>query len=142
LKKSEIRFFDKIDGEDINGACVPKFAPGLEFYNSESDTSMCDLGDRVCTIRYKKKASGFLGEAGDQDWEINDNNEKCESDTGQWIQERNNFCSALGDCGASVNYLGFESYDDLQDLYTISDRLDRSQKDRRLQELVSGGDNE
>jgi len=41
-----------------------------------------------------------------------------------WVNERNNICISLGDCGAKTNYEGSLGYYSVQDLVTIGEMVD------------------
>jgi len=81
-------------------ACIPKNAPGLEFWNEESTKQVCNAGSVTCTIKEKKSLlTGW-------DWECKEN---CECLTESWRKEMEAKCSSLGDCGVKVNWVGTSS---------------------------------
>ena len=73
--------------------CTPQYAPGFDLFNSELGGSyggMCSAADLTCDVVFicgKCVANCDCLE---------------EKDTISW----NNYCKALGDCGADVNYVG------------------------------------
>jgi hypothetical protein len=88
-------------------ACVPKYSPGFNFWEVGDAENICALANYNGIVTYKE---GFLGSL---DAKMDD----CDSETGncfliteQWINTKNDFCSALGDCGSKLNYLEFEGY--------------------------------
>ncbi len=78
-----------------SGVCVPNFPPGLKFWESGSASQICGQANAKCVVVYEK---GLLGK------------EKCvkgcECLEAGWATDANNVCSALGDCGGYVNYVG------------------------------------
>ena len=85
-----------------NKVCVPLYAPGFDFWNSEGDASeLCSKASATCTITYEK--DDVFG-----DWECKDNCD-CE-EGGGWQERMNGVCSTLGDCGSKVNYIGQQGY--------------------------------
>ena len=86
--------------------CVPKYAPGFAFWDpdkEEETKAICNQGSYSCTITFKK----HLWEEG---WEDKDCEENCECLEESWKNAMNAKCSALGDCGSSVNYLGKQGW--------------------------------
>ena len=88
-------------------ACVPKYSPGFNFWEAGESEDICAIANYNGIVTYK---DGLLGH-------LETTMEDCDSETGncflisdQWVQTRQNFCSSLGDCGNSVNYLGDEGY--------------------------------
>lgn len=84
-----------------NGACVPLDTPGIKFWDSEEAKSICSLGNAQCVVTYEKDLFG---------------KEKCVSGCeclgDGWAKERGELCSALGDCGPKINWLGVSGYKD------------------------------
>ena len=104
---------DKRDCSWFSGSgeekCVPKFAPGFDFWQSEGDAeSLCSLASNNCVVKYEK---GIFDE-----FECVEN---CECLEDSWGDEQNNLCVALGDCGAITNYKGHEGYYDVGDFVVI-----------------------
>ncbi|GBE19968.1 hypothetical protein BMS3Abin17_00699 [archaeon BMS3Abin17] len=80
------------------GACIPRFAPGFDFWNTEGDAATtCSYANTECVVTYKN------GEC----------EENCDCLGGSWAQAQNSFCSSLGDCGSSVNYINKKGYNDI-----------------------------
>ncbi len=89
-----------------NYKCVPLNPPGLNFWDtsSSSDENVCKIGDDQCETEDRnifggKSLFGGSGSCGDD-----------------FSGSRNNFCMALGDCGAKENYQGEEGYYKIGDL--------------------------
>tara|TARA_Y100000296_G_C5175176_1_gene259661 strand:- start:691 stop:2295 length:1605 start_codon:yes stop_codon:yes gene_type:complete len=101
------------NNEDDEGVsrCVPKYSPGFDFWTEGDAESLCLAANNECIVRYEK---GLL----EDEFECVEN---CECLGDGWAQAQNNLCVALGDCGATENYLGHAGYNDLDDLITISE---------------------
>jgi len=108
------------------GVCVPQVPPGLAFWSGETQQntnqqsqregvpsaiqrtpttnaeSACDIGNKECTVTFKKKGAVTRIFAGD-DWECVNN---CQCITKDWVVAGNNYCKSLGDCGAYYNIAG------------------------------------
>lgn len=92
------------------GACVPLYSPGYDFSgilnntNSQQESSvLCSAGNVVCVIKYEKNLGGANKVV---------ENVACAKnhpENIQWINELTNMCVSLGDCGATINYIGKES---------------------------------
>lgn len=102
------------DCQWVNDKCIPLFAPGFEFWDSEEDAAdICNLGNDYCVVTYKKDLGGS--------WEPDDN-EHCLKDG--WLNDRNSFCTSIGDCGSSVNYVNIAGYYNPADLKWVSGKLE------------------
>ncbi len=85
--------------------CVPQYPPGFSFDNptaaqiqSREQTkteSNCAIATQTCTETWFKPCLG--------DWRCVDN---CDCHEQEFTTKMNEFCAALGDCGAWVNYNG------------------------------------
>ena len=95
-----------------NGACVPMYPPGFDFTgnitkingmnNSNEAEKICSLANAVCVIKKEAAALGAYKSV---------ENSECEPggpDGYLWYESMKNICVSLGDCGASVNYIGEE----------------------------------
>lgn len=112
----EIIVKGNVDFEQRRGKCIPKYAPGNDFWNSEGDTgSLCFQASETCVVKFKKSGVDLLT---GQNLECEEN---CECLGSDWLNEKNNICLALGDCGASVNYIGDRGFNNLKDLVTGRD---------------------
>ncbi|MDO8641902.1 MAG: hypothetical protein Q7R33_10290, partial [Nitrosarchaeum sp.] len=87
--------------EKDNGVCMPLIPPGLAFWpNAEGRgpsvdaKDICDYGDQKCKSVWEKKIDG---------WECEVN---CDCEKEKWVDDVNNFCRSLGDCGAYYNMNG------------------------------------
>ena len=87
-----------------NGVCVPKYSPGLDFWNPDSDAeSVCSVASTTCVVTFEKDLTG---------------NEKCidncECLESSWGNKMNDICTSLGDCASNVtivkNYIGVGGY--------------------------------
>jgi len=83
----------------INGACLPRVGPGLAFWNSEESKVVCGAGNKLCVVKFEK---GLFG------------GEKCISNCEclepGWEKDYGEVCSAMGDCGSSLNYVGKKGF--------------------------------
>lgn len=92
--------------------CVPKYSPGFDFWNAESEAKdICKIASLTCTAVFKNAPIGG------GKWDCKENCGCCVNDddhqgcTGErYIDYKNNICSALGDCGAKTNYAGSKGY--------------------------------
>jgi len=76
-------------------ACVPKYPVGLEFWNPESNAEkMCDMASVEIPVIERKQLTG---------WVCSVNCNVLEYD---FIEQMNEYCMSLGDCGAYVNVEG------------------------------------
>ncbi len=81
-----------------NGACVPKYSPGFDFWQEGNADQICTMATQECVVTYEEGLKFVGGEK-----ECVDN---C------WCLDpaiRAAFvlgCSTLGDCGIKTNYLG------------------------------------
>ena len=117
------------------GSCVPKYAPGLNFYASDSDAnSVCVQASRTCTIKVNKNILGTIQGKTIQemcsDSKFAGDVSGCDCLEDSWIAKANNLCVALGDCGIKENYLGQDGFYDEQNLY-ISGKGDSVPKPER-----------
>jgi hypothetical protein len=110
------KLFKDENGKNISAFCVPKYAPGFDFWNTGGDAeSLCSLASTQCVVNYEK---GFF-----DGWRVKgrktclDNNKNI---IPSWLNARNDLCMSLGDCGIKVNYIDKQGYHDIKDLYTIN----------------------
>lgn len=85
----------------IGGTCLPENSPGLDFWSNSESKVVCGAGNKICVVKYQK---GLFG--GEQ---CVDN---CECLEPGWEAKYGSLCSALGDCGAKVNYEGKKGFRD------------------------------
>lgn len=91
-----------------DGACVPKFAPGFDFWNEAGQAKeICAAGTVTCEVKYEK---GLIG-----GWDVKSNPECVPGSSGYqaWLNKMEGVCSSLGDCGSSVNYIGQKGFNEL-----------------------------
>ena len=79
---------------ELPGRCVPKVAPGLNFWDSSS-ASQCSLASQSCTVKYEKKIIGQKKCV-----------ENCFCLEPATAVVANAICTRVGDCGADFNYIG------------------------------------
>ena len=129
-----------LKGEKVKAACVPKYAPGFNFWenpttaennnrNSES-AGICSTGTRTCIIKYKygifkskkdiekdpAKQKKYCTEncqciPGYIEGEAKNCKKGCKSYS-DYIKSLQDTCEALGDCGISTNYIGVQGFND------------------------------
>jgi len=114
----------KVNPDAHNSICVPKDAPGFDFWQSETDAAdMCQTATATCVMTYERgilnsQYVGMLNGLGaitglPTDWKCEEN---CECDDQSWLDAANGICTSMGDCGSSVNYLNFDGYYSAEDL--------------------------
>lgn len=95
-----------------SGICVPKYKPGLNFWNSESDAdAICSRGSQQC-IALK------IGELEAKQLKLSTDVQNTyegvcvDSKTGEvtpaWVNQRNNICQAVADCVGEYTETGYE----------------------------------
>lgn len=95
--------------------CLPKYPPGFDQSSDgqQGANGVCGFGTNKCVAVFVKK-SAFLGLGGCY-WECVANcgcvaEKKTDPNSAQpsrnFVQEMNNLCTSLGDCGTKVNYKG------------------------------------
>ena len=99
---------DKKESGVKGGSCVPKYSPGFNFWeeNSESD-SVCSQASVQCTVTWKE---GLMGKP--------ECVTGCECIVAGWEAKMNKACISLGDCGAKTNYIGVKGYNDEKAFYS------------------------
>ncbi|HRZ85682.1 MAG TPA: hypothetical protein P5277_02780 [Candidatus Paceibacterota bacterium] len=84
------------------GICVPIIAPGLQFWDSSSE-SRCSIGTRTCVVKYEKKFNKEKKCV--ENCECCVEEEGCNREAAEQLKAKvNNICNQLGDCGAKENY--------------------------------------
>lgn len=81
------------------GACLPINPPGLKFWEGLEAQNLCSKANAQCVVTFKK---GLFG------GEECDKNCHCLSEG--WALDRAEICTALGDCGPKLNWIGEEGY--------------------------------
>ncbi|MCA9485275.1 MAG: hypothetical protein KC506_00325, partial [Nanoarchaeota archaeon] len=102
----------KIDDGFEFPVCAPKYPPGFDMLlNPKGAEQICGFASQTCTAVFVKEAKAFG--AGGIEWECVANCDCVDGDTPEdakpsqkFVEEMNNFCVSLGDCGSSVNYVG------------------------------------
>lgn len=93
--KSECEKEDKRDCMWMDDLCVPKFAPGFDFWGDGDATDICSQASVECEVVYEKRLGGEPKCI-----------ENCECIEDSWEDDMNKICSSLGDCGDTKNYVG------------------------------------
>jgi len=109
VKKVKLKDAHDRDDTDFKfEVCVPKYPGGFGFGEDVSDLAkVCDYADVTCKVA-KVKTLDDDGIGTHWEW-INRGCTKKE-----FIEQMNDFCMSLGDCGASVNYIGNFEDDDIK----------------------------
>jgi hypothetical protein len=87
-------------GNSSDGICVPKNPPGLRFWEDEAKTQ-CSKANEVCAVKFEK---GIFGSGSGEAVE----NKECI--TSNWLSQRKEICSSMGDCGTNINWLGQDGW--------------------------------
>jgi hypothetical protein len=121
------------DENNLSGSCVPKNAPGFDFWNAEGNgVERCSAGSSFCVVKYEtnvltsREEFGTWSSAtkmaacvencycipGYTDGKAKNKYENNKPDTDPkshtaWINSMNNICYSIGDCGNKKNYLGY-----------------------------------
>ncbi|MFH1801283.1 MAG: hypothetical protein ABH804_00400 [archaeon] len=74
--------------------CVGEYPKGFDLRDSGQE-QLCGLATQTCTVYYQKNWKGG--------WDCIAN---CECKTEAFVQQMNDFCISLGDCGSYINYIG------------------------------------
>jgi hypothetical protein len=84
-----------------SGICVPKYSPGFNFWQDSGGdaASICSTASKTCVVKYEKKLTGSEKCV-----------ENCECLDSSWKTKLQQTCSALGDCGSKVNYIGVQGF--------------------------------
>ncbi len=72
--------------------CLPKYPPGLEFWNDKNARQICSLGNSRQVVEYEENIFGKKK-----------CKENCEVTEKSWVDTMNRACINLGDCGAYIN---------------------------------------
>ncbi|MBM3232994.1 hypothetical protein FJZ18_02405 [Candidatus Pacearchaeota archaeon] len=86
-------------GNSTDGACVPRNSPGLKFWEGSDALNVCSQANAVCQVTYEKGVfGGKTCKSG------------CECLAETWQRQRSEVCTALGDCGPKVNWVGDKGF--------------------------------
>lgn len=80
--------------------CAPRYPPGFDFTDektTEGAAKICQQASATCTSVWVKELYGG--------WTCKANC-KCEQDNFAFVEQMNQLCTSLGDCGMKVNYAG------------------------------------
>jgi len=93
-------FMPDAPGGEATTMCVPSYAPGFDFWNSEGDAQgICDRSSTQCIVEYE------VGLLGGRTCVKN-----CECLDKEWETSLEGTCLAQGDCGAKVNFVGAQGF--------------------------------
>ncbi len=84
-----------------NSICVPRYSPGLEFWNEGNSEKVCAVADKSCVVKYEKDLIGGEWECVENCW--------CNEPETEAVMAM--VCSKLGDCGPGYNYFGDYVYE-------------------------------
>lgn len=112
-------------GNGQGAACIPKYAPGFEFWDPESltgeegtiGTQLCLIANENCIVKFEKDVGDLITGGS---WDCKENCHCAGLRYGQsiddaklnslWANQRNNMCISLGDCGNKKNWYGIQGY--------------------------------
>ena len=133
-----------MDTSKSGGTCVPEFPPGFNFWDEdESATEICGQASAKCvvvveyTLLQKYGTDGLSKLSGSEKDSIEDfkdaiddkdygeaedicddlGGENCDCLSEEWARNANRVCTALGDCGGDINYVG--DYNDDGYVWTV-----------------------
>lgn len=86
---------EETESNRANGICVPNVPPGLKFWDEGEAQSICGQASAKCIVTFEKKLIGSEKCV-----------ENCECLEDGWAKQANQICTAMGDCGGYVNYVG------------------------------------
>jgi hypothetical protein len=78
-----------------DGLCTPRYPPGLEHWQDSNAQQICSLGNSRQVVHFEE---GLFGDKKCK--------ENCDVLTGAWVEEMNNICLSMGDCGNYINVQG------------------------------------
>ena len=128
------------DDNRISATCVPRYSPGFNFWETESEAGqsgrtsesddICNIGTYYCAVKYEygifqdkdtieekdEKKRKFCEEnckcvPGYVEGDSNKCETGCESNS-EFLESVQGICGSMGDCGVSVNYIGNDGYYD------------------------------
>ncbi len=82
-----------------SGVCVPKNSPGLKFWEGDEARNICAQASATCIVTWEESLTGGK-----------ECKENCQCIENNWQQQRQEVCTALGDCGSKTNWIGAEGY--------------------------------
>ena len=115
------------DDEREGAACIPKYTPGFDFWKEGTDaTTICSQASIRCTAIVEEGVFG-RGRIVTEEETILGLGKKarvvCVDEDGKivadWKTGRLNLCSAIGDCGISINYIGEKGFYKEEDIMKI-----------------------
>lgn len=82
-----------------DGVCVPSNTPGFKFWEGQQALNICASANAQCVVTFEEGLFG--GE---------ECTENCECLSESWERQHAELCSALGDCGPGINWVGQEGF--------------------------------
>ncbi|MBU0894413.1 MAG: hypothetical protein KKF48_05005 [Nanoarchaeota archaeon] len=98
--------------------CVPKYAPGYDFWQEGDSEEICSISDYQGIVTY---TTDLFHQPNRDRSDCDPENGNCFLITNQWKGVKNNFCGYLGDCGGKDNYLDEKGYYTWDDIYKRED---------------------
>ena len=110
--KEELNNFANKWGENANldekyfqHVCAPKYSPGFDFWKETTDAAeLCSVANFQGIVTYRQDTLNFNSPTRSLE-DCENGNGNCQLLTKEWKETKQNFCSALGDCGSSINYI-------------------------------------
>jgi len=106
-----------VPGSGPGASCVPKYAPGFNFWGSNDTTNeatqICMAASQQCVVKFERRILGSFTCASNCACIGLNNGDKVgdsASKISAWVSQRTNMCYALGDCGNKTNYIGVPGY--------------------------------
>ncbi len=124
------------NNETTKASCVPLFPPAYNFWEGNTENTLCNLASDICVVEYRIPSTGNKNkiDSTHEDYEkakrdkwcfknceclidypgVKDDyncEEGCRSHE-EWFSDRTEICAYMGDCGSTENYLGKEGYFD------------------------------
>ncbi len=81
-------------GNATNGTCLPNVPPGLKFWEEGEAQGVCKQGTNICVVKFERDLFGHSKCV-----------RNCECLDKSWIEQQNQMCVSMGDCGSYVNYV-------------------------------------
>lgn len=102
-----VKTVDLTDGSDDTfkfAYCAPRYKPGFDLRKKETGEQICAQASQTCTTVFVHEISGWACKANCKCVEGSD--PESAKPSREFVQTMNEFCTSLGDCGNSVNYVG------------------------------------
>ncbi len=99
-----------------DGTCIAKNTPGTKFWEGDEAKSLCAQASTTCVVKFEE---GLLG--GGKSCVDN-----CECLSDEWLESKKMLCSAIGDCGSNINWIGQEGW---KSGFTLKQTKNKESKD-------------